>query len=66
MDPDGMMPYWIPGMDAYGNLTLTAEEGDDLNSLKRFFKNDKNALKAFVKDKDLRLERLLKKAKVSL
>jgi RHS repeat-associated protein len=33
VDPDGR---WIPGLDEDNNVIVTAEEGDDLNSFKKF------------------------------
>lgn len=60
IDPTGMEAMWIPGIDRFGNLTLTAEQGDNLQTLKDFFKNDKVALKQFVKDKDLKKDRKFK------
>ena len=47
IDPTGMGPEWKPGTDRFGNLTLTAEKGDDYESLKKFFKTDE-AFNRFV------------------
>ena len=41
-DPDGR---WIPGIDENGKLQLTAEKGDDLNSLYSYFGGKQNAKK---------------------
>jgi RHS repeat-associated protein len=47
IDPTGAAPVWKPGTDKSGNLILTAEKGDDYNSLKKFFKTDE-AFNRFV------------------
>jgi len=41
---------WVPGTDAEGNLTLTAEKGDNVKSLKRFFRTPDNAKKYLNED----------------
>ena len=40
IDPDG---GWIPGVDSKGNIILTAEDGDNAQSLMKFFGTKKNA-----------------------
>lgn len=42
IDPDG---GWIPGVDEDGNITLTAEKGDNVSTLISFFGDEGTALK---------------------
>lgn len=39
IDPDGM---WVPGLDDDGNVTLTAEEGDDWMTLNDYYGGDED------------------------
>ncbi|MCG8332456.1 MAG: RHS repeat-associated core domain-containing protein [Chitinophagales bacterium] len=42
-DPTGMAADWIPSVNDNGDIILTAEEGDNLNSLINFFGSSENA-----------------------
>ena len=45
IDPTGMAPEWIPSADSKGRIILTAEEGDDAETLKSFLGGESNARK---------------------
>lgn len=46
IDPDGRAPKWIPSINSEtGEIILTAEKGDDLNSLIQFFGGANKATK---------------------
>jgi RHS repeat-associated protein len=45
IDPDGMAPQWVPSMNDKGDLVLTAEQGDNLETLVQFFGSEENASK---------------------
>jgi len=57
VDPDGR---WVPGLDDDGNLTLTAEKGDNQETLKAFF-NDEDAYNEYVSKADRSDDREFKK-----
>ncbi len=38
IDPDGMQVEWVPDIDKKGNIRLYAEKGDNLQTLKEYFK----------------------------
>ncbi|PHN01895.1 DUF6443 domain-containing protein [Flavilitoribacter nigricans] len=43
IDPTGTKPEWIPSVDDEGNIVLTAERGDNANTLMEFFGGAENA-----------------------
>lgn len=45
VDPDGMKPEWIPGVDRNGSIYLQAEKGDNGATLAKFLGGAKNAAK---------------------